>query len=140
MNAAARRAQKASKRSLSILIADDDRDTVDTLATLLAGEGHAVHKVIDARTVLEAVRRYKPQICILDIEMPGESGYAIGRAIIEEFGDARPWLIALSGKWTAQSDQLLARSIGFDHFLKKPADPQQLLALLQELPHEPPAA
>jgi DNA-binding response OmpR family regulator len=139
MNAASKEAG-APKERLSILIADDERDTVDTLATILADEGHVVHKVIDARRVLDLVQRYRPNVCILDIEMPGQSGYTLGREIVERYGERRLWLIAISGKWTTQNDQLLARSIGFDQFLKKPADPAQLVELLAQLPSEPPAA
>lgn len=140
VNAAARRTHLGDKRRLSILVADDDRDTVNTLAAILTQEGHIVHNVYDATRVLEAVRRYKPEVCILDIEMPGKSGYTLAREIVERHGEDRPWLIAISGVWHAPSDRFLARSLGFDHFLKKPADPAKLLELLAELPEPPPAA
>ena len=139
MNSAAKHTERVGKR-LSILIADDNRDQVETLAALLSDEGHIVHKVVDAKLIVEAVRRYKPQVCILDLKMPEASGYAVGREIVEAFGDARPWLIAISGTWHGQTDRLLARSIGFDHFFQKPADPAALLQVLGELPDEPPAA
>jgi DNA-binding response OmpR family regulator len=61
--------------------------------------------------------------------MPGKNGYGLARDIKEEHGADRPVLIAISGKWTAKMDQLLAKTVGFDHFLMKPADPNQLLAL-----------
>lgn len=119
----------ATKRPLSILIADDDRDTVMTLEAILTDDGHVVHTVMDGAFVAEAVRRFKPLVCILDIEMPGKNGYGLAREIREEHGAARPVLIAISGRWTTKVDQLLAKTVGFDHFLTKPADPNQLLAL-----------
>lgn len=131
MNAAARRAPEG-KRRLSILIADDDEDTVKTLAAILTDEGHVVHTVTHGALVDEAVRRFKPEVCILDIEMPGKSGYTCAGDIVAQYREKRPMLIGISGKWFTQTDQLLARSVGFDHFFRKPADPQQLCELLQE--------
>jgi len=140
VNSAARKATPGGKTRLSILLADDNRDTVETLAAIFADEGHVVHTVVDAKRILDAVARYKPQVCILDLKMPEASGYAVGREIVEKYGDARPWLIAISGTWHGQTDRLLARSIGFDHFFQKPADPQALLEVLAELPDAPSAA
>jgi len=125
----AKKNKLASQRSLSILIADDDRDTVMTLEAILSDEGHVVHTVTHGALVTEAVRRFKPEVCILDIELPGKNGYGLARDISAEHGAARPVLIAISGKWTAKMDQLLAKTVGFDHFLIKPADPKELLAL-----------
>ena len=65
--------------------------------------------------------------------MPGMSGYAIGRQIRERRGPLSPLLVAISGKWTKPSEQLLGKSVGFDHYLIKPCDPQEVLALLEPL-------
>src|SRR5689334_11723234 len=83
MNAASKQAKPAP--ALSILVADDEMDTVQTLAAILADEGHAVYAIRDSSLVLDAVRRLKPNVCILDIEMPGPDGYAIAREIVKEF-------------------------------------------------------
>lgn len=136
MNASAATTPRRA-RPLSILVVDDDRDTVATLAAVLADEGHIVHTVNQALLVMEAVRRFQPEVCILDIEMPGKSGYGVAREIVEEFGKRRPLLIAISGKWKSQTDRMLAEVVGFDRFLTKPADPAALLALLQELAPSP---
>jgi len=42
----------------------------------------------------------------------------------------RPVMIAMSGMWTETSDRLIARQVGFDHYLTKPCDPDELLRLL----------
>jgi DNA-binding response OmpR family regulator len=126
---AAKNNKLAARRPLSILVADDDRDTLKTLEAILLDEGHVVHTVAHGALVTEAVRRFKPQVCVLDIEMPGKNGYGLARDIKEEHGAARPILIAISGKWTSQMDKILAQTVGFDYFLMKPADPNELLAL-----------
>ena len=135
MNAASKQAQPTP--ALSILLADDEVDTVQTLAAILADEGHNVYAVRDGALVLDAVRRLKPNVCILDIEMPRTDGYAIAREIVKEFEDKkqpRPLLIAISGRWKSQTDKMLARMVGFDHFLVKPADPQAIIQVLHEKP------
>ena len=116
--------------TLRILIADDDPDTILTLSALLEDEKHVVHSVTDGSLVEEAVRRLKPQVCILDIEMPGKNGYALVQDILAWPEATHPLMIAISGVWKTQTDKMLARMVGFDHFFAKPADPAALLELL----------
>jgi CheY-like chemotaxis protein len=118
---------------LRILVADDNPDAVLALRLLLEQDGHIVHTMPSGARVVEAVREFKPDVCLLDIQMPGESGYAIARELREEYGVTRPVLIAISGVWYKASDQLLALSCGFDHFLEKPADPADLARLLGDI-------
>jgi len=134
MNAASKHAHPAS--ALSVLVADDEMDTVQTLAAILADEGHVVHTITHGSLVMEAVQRFKPNVCILDIEMPGKDGYAVAREIVKAFDGKgpRPLLIAVSGRWKSQTDKMLARMVGFDHFLEKPADPQAIIDILHEKP------
>ena len=120
----------ANPRSLRILVADDNHDTVLTLTMLLRDEGHEVEGVYSAAEVILAVRRMRPDAIILDIEMPLMSGYALAREIRNIFGEHGPLLIAISGKWTSPSDRRLAEELGFDHHLAKPADPNTLFSLL----------
>jgi CheY-like chemotaxis protein len=119
--------EQGARRPLSILVADDEHDTVLTLSALLTDEGHVVHSVTHGALVLDAVRRFRPQVCILDIEMPGQNGYGLARDIVEEHKTARPLLIAISGRWKTQTDKLLAKTVGFDHFITKPADPLEVI-------------
>ena len=115
---------------LRIVIADDDRDTTVTLAVLLRDEGHEVHTVLRGDEVLELCRLVRPDVVMADVDMPGMSGYAIARELRERHGTLAPLLIAVSGKWTKTSDRLLGHTVGFDHYLLKPADPRELLAIL----------
>lgn len=123
-----------ARRALSILVADDDADTVRTLAAILENEGHVVHRVHRGDLALEAFRRYRPEVCILDIEMPGRSGYAVAEEITRTLqNEERPFLIGISGRWTKSSDRLLAESLGFDKYLLKPADPEELVGYIDEI-------
>jgi len=134
MNAASKKPKPAP--ALSILVADDEIDTVQTLSAILTDEGHVVHNVTHGSLVLDAIRRFRPNVCILDIEMPGKDGYVIAREIVREFEGkgSRPLLIAISGRWKSQTDKMLAKMVGFDHFLVKPAEPQAVIDLLHDKP------
>lgn len=121
------------RRVLNVIVADDERDTVLTLTAVLRDEGHNVRGVYRGDDVLRAVEAERPDAVILDIEMPGKSGFAIAQELRHLYGDETPLLIAISGKWTGQTDELLGRIVGFKHYCLKPFDPQKLLELLEPL-------
>lgn len=117
---------------MRILVADDERDQVATLAMLLADEGHEVREVYRGAEVLRVVRDFDPDVALIDIGMPGMTGYDVAREIRQVFGGTRPLLIAVTG-WKQSSDRILARLAGFDHHLAKPFDPNALLELIRPL-------
>ena len=121
------------RHRLRVLIADDDRDTTLMLAAILREEGDEVHVSLRGDEVIDVVRLFRPDALILDVNMPGMSGYGIAREIRERYGDLSPLLVAMSGVWTSPSDRLAGKELGFDHYLVKPADPKHLLALLEPL-------
>ena len=123
--------QRRASAPLRVIVVDDDRDTVDTLALLLADAGCVVHKAYSGKEVLPAARLFRPDVIILDIQVPGMSGYAVAQQIRHSFLDARrPMMIAMTGKWPETPDRLIAEQVGFDHHLLKPCDPAQVLGLL----------
>jgi CheY-like chemotaxis protein len=84
--------------------------------------------------VLPAARLFRPDAAILDIAIPGMSGYAAAQVIRSAFLDGRrPLLIAISGMWTDFPDRRVAQQVGFDHHLAKPCEPGAVLSLLQKL-------
>jgi DNA-binding response OmpR family regulator len=126
--------RRRSRQTLRILVVDDDRDTVEALSMVLRAENHVVHGAYSGKEVLPAARILRPDAIILDISVPGMSGYAVAQEIRNTFLDARrPLLIALSGLWKEPSDRMLAQQVGFDHHLVKPCDTAELLALLEPL-------
>jgi len=127
---------RAKRRTLSVLIADDNQDVVLTLAEILTDEGHLVHTCTDGKQAIDAIRRHKPQVCILDIAMPGMTGYEVARQIEKSPAAERPTLIGISGQFTKPGDKLLAKSVGFRHFLAKPADPDLLIRMLESIAGE----
>ena len=137
-SAAAAKGQSSVKagggRRLRIVVADDDRDTVDMLSIILRDEGHVVHGVYNGKDVLPTVRAINPDAVILDVVVPGLSGYAVAQEIRYTYTDARcPMLIAMSGFWKERPDQRVSRQVGFDAHLLKPCDSDELLDLLRPL-------
>jgi len=123
---------RASRRSLRILVADDERDQVATLALLLLEEGHEVREVYRGSEVLRMVQDFDPDVALVDIGMPGMTGYDVAREIRQVYGNGRPLLIAVTG-WKQSSDRILAQLAGFNHHLSKPFDPKSLLELIEPL-------
>ena len=128
-----------SRRRLRVLVADDERDQVATLALLLLDEGHEVREVYRGSEVLRMVRDFDPDVALIDIGMPGMTGYDVAREIRQIYGSERPLLVAVTG-WKKSSDRILAKLAGFDHHLAKPFDPAQLFELIEPLASGGPAA
>ena len=125
-------AVRPAQRRLRVLVADDERDQVATLALLLLDEGHEVREVYRGSEVLRMVRDFDPDVALIDIGMPGMTGYDVAREIRQVFGKERPLLIAITG-WKQSSDRILAQLAGFDHHVAKPFDTNLLLELIKPL-------
>jgi len=113
-----------------ILIADDNRDSAETLAALLRMEGHEVTSVHDGPVALSVFGELKPDVALLDIGMPGLTGYEVARKMRQVTVRASLTLIAITG-WGQDIDKERAFAAGFDHHLTKPVDPQRLVELLK---------
>ncbi|TDU25536.1 PAS/PAC sensor hybrid histidine kinase [Panacagrimonas perspica] len=114
-----------------LLVVDDNRDAAEALSALLTLLGHDVSVAYDGMQALAACEQSVPEIALLDIGLPGMSGYDLAQAMRD-----RPWgegitLVALTG-WGQAGDQQRAQEAGFDHHLVKPVHVQRLLQLLQE--------
>jgi CheY-like chemotaxis protein len=124
-------AQAIGRRSLRVLIADDDPDTVLTLEMVLRDEGHEIRGVYRGTDVLGTVRQFVPDAIFVDINMPDLNGYDVARAVRSKNGNVL--LVAISGVYKAEPDRLLAGMAGFDHFLSKPYQTTDVLRLLEPL-------
>jgi DNA-binding response OmpR family regulator len=130
--AQSREERRQTNRALRVLVADDEADTVKTLTALLELEGHVVRAVYSGSDVLPAVPIFRPDAIIVDVSIPGLSGYAVAQAVRHSFTDMRrPLMIAISGIWKQAGDRLVAQQVGFDHYLPKPCDPREVLELLR---------
>jgi len=122
-----------------ILVADDNADALESLATVLRLRGHEVFSASNGAIALEAAGRHVPEVALLDIGMPLLDGYEVARRIrAQEWGKAMT-LVAVTG-WGQDADRRRSREAGFDTHLVKPLDLDQLSNLLAQLPEPVTAA
>lgn len=117
-----------AQRQLRILIADDNRDEVWTLMALLRDEGYQVQGAHSGELLLQMAQRFEADVYILDIGMPGMTGYDVARELRARYGQ-EPVLIAITA-WQRTPDKLAAEIAGFDHHFGKPFETRALLDLL----------
>jgi signal transduction histidine kinase len=116
-----------------ILLADDNADALESLATVLRLRGHQVFSAPNGVIALEIAARLIPEVILLDIGMPLLDGYEVARRIrAQEWGKGIA-LVALTG-WGQESDRVRSQEAGFDTHLVKPLDLDKLTALLAQLP------
>jgi signal transduction histidine kinase len=116
-----------------ILVADDNADALESLATLLELSGHEVFSASNGALALESAERHRPEVALLDIGMPKLDGYEVARRIRAQPWGRRITLVALTG-WGQESDRRRSGEAGFDSHLVKPLDLDKLTALLDRLP------
>jgi signal transduction histidine kinase/ActR/RegA family two-component response regulator len=116
----------ASATTRRVLLVEDNDDARESLAAVLALDGHAVHGFASAAEALAAAPRIRPEVAILDIGLAGMDGYQLARALRAALGSELR-LIALTGYGLAQ-DRRRALESGFDAHLVKPVDHSHLAA------------
>jgi len=125
------RAATASPESrLTVLVADDNRDAAESLGMVLELGGHEVLVANSGQQALQMVRQRQPHVVILDIGMPGMTGYEVAREIRREPRGANVLLVAITG-WGQREDKERARAAGFDHHLTKPVDADRVEQLIR---------
>jgi len=110
-----------------VLIVDDNVDAADSLALMLRAMGHEVEVAHDGRAGVEMSRRTRPDIVLLDIAMPGMSGYEAAKEI-RQFLGAGVRIIAVTG-YGRHEGRRQPLEPGFDQHIVKPLDPDLLKRL-----------
>lgn len=128
---ASRQLQIAHKK-LNILVVDDNADAAQMLAMYLEAAGHVVMVEYDSENGLKQASLNRPDICILDIGLPGMDGKEMARRLRGDPALSSIALIALTG-YGQESDRREAISAGFNHYLIKPVDLAILGNLLKAL-------
>jgi CheY-like chemotaxis protein len=118
--------------ALRILVVDDNQDAAESLATLLALKGHDVRTAFDGPGALGAAEEFRPGVLLLDIGLPGMSGYEVAKKLREQARFQDVILIAVTG-WGQDKDRRRSQEAGFRHHLVKPIDPAELERLLASL-------
>jgi len=112
-----------------IVIVDDNRDSADSLATLLQITGNETYLAHDGIEAIEVIEKHRPEVVLLDIGLPKLNGHEVCRRVRRQ-----PWgkdivMIALTG-WGQDEDRRQSEEAGFNGHLVKPVDYDKLLKLL----------
>ena len=115
-----------------ILVADDNRDVVESFQIMLRILGHEVQTALDGYEAIEKAEQFRPDVIVLDVGMPMLDGYETASRIRQ-----RPWsrdvvLIAVTG-WGNEKDKLKSTEAGFNVHLVKPVDATTILEALDQM-------
>lgn len=125
-DAGARPAQKTDER-LSVLIVDDDQELVSLLRRFLENEGFQIHAEFDHRAGLAAALAGPYDLVILDVMLPGGSGFELLKSLRAQ---SRVPVVLLTARGEPV-DRILGLEIGADDYIPKPFDPRELVARMR---------
>jgi CheY-like chemotaxis protein len=112
-----------------VLVVDDSVDAADSLAMLLAFEGHETYKAHDGADAVRTAERVRPDIVLMDIGLPILNGYEACRRIRSQTWGAPITMVAITG-WGQEDDHEQSNAAGFDLHLVKPVDHDELLRVV----------
>lgn len=118
--------------SRRVLVVDDNEDNAESLTVLLRLQGHLVESAHEGRLALETAERFRPDVILLDLGMPGMNGYEVCREIRKQPWGSEMLLIAQTG-WGQDQDRQRTKDAGFNGHLTKPIDHHRLQRILSDL-------
>ena len=116
--------------SKRILVVDDQEDLRGVLRDLLIGSGYTVIEAADGETGVAKAKSDRPDLILMDIQMPVIDGYEATR-LIKVDPNLKPIPIVAVSSFAMKGDEEKARAAGCDHYVTKPYSPMQLLRLIR---------
>lgn len=116
-----------------VVIVEDEPHITALISTKFRNAGHAVETASDGQTGLALVVRQMPDLVLLDVMMPRMDGYAVCRAIREQFGRSKGPIVVLLSARSQVVDRDRGFDAGCDEYIVKPFTPADLLARATEL-------
>jgi DNA-binding response OmpR family regulator len=115
---------------LSVLVVDDNEDTANSLATLLAMKGYSARPAASAAEALLAAAADPPDVVILDLKMPGMDGWELAQRLRDQATEKQPLLVAVTG-CDSERDRYQSADVGIDLHLAKPVEPGVIVGVLK---------
>jgi signal transduction histidine kinase/ActR/RegA family two-component response regulator len=120
------------KKPLQILVVDDNKSSAQTLGWMLEYTGHSPNLAHNGVEALARAKALRPDVILLDIGMPGMSGYDVCRELRKDPTLKNVVIIAQTG-WGQEKDIKMAEEAGFDHHLLKPVKFDKFVALIETI-------
>jgi CheY-like chemotaxis protein len=114
-----------------VLVVDDNQDGAESLAALLALDGHEILMSHDGLDAVAKAASFRPDVVLLDIGLPKLDGYDVCRRIREQPGGKDIVMIAMTG-WGQADDRRMSSEAGFDSHCVKPVSHALLVALMTQ--------
>jgi two-component system CheB/CheR fusion protein len=118
--------------SRRVLVVDDNVDAAESVAMILRLSGHEVRLAYNGPDALQAAEESQPEAVLLDVGLPGMSGYEVARRLRQDPRFREALLIAMTG-YGQDADRRRSLEAGFDQHMVKPVDPDALERILATL-------
>jgi len=128
-NLAVMTSETSTSPAPAVLLVEDDGELRTEMAAYLASNGYVVHEAGDAAAARHALAEHSVQAIVLDVNLPGEDGLSLCRALSDQPG---PPILMLSALGEAV-DRILGLELGADDYVVKPITPRELLARVRAL-------
>jgi CheY-like chemotaxis protein len=116
-------------RALRVLVVDNHRDTVDSLALLLSLWGHEPVLAFDGPAALGTALSQRPDVLLAELRLPALDGYELARRLRGQPNLEKMLLLACTA-YGREEDRARSKKAGFHRHLVKPVDPEELRQLL----------
>jgi len=114
---------------IRVLVVDDEPDSNEVVGALLSAAGAEVRVAASAPQAREVLGRWRPDVVVTDIGMPGEDGYALVTWLKAARDGTCPPAVALTA-YASREDRVRLLSAGFQAHVAKPVDPDELVAVV----------
>jgi DNA-binding response OmpR family regulator len=118
--------------TIKLLIADDEPNILISLEYLMKREGYDVHVARDGDEALAALHRERPRLILLDVMMPGKTGFEVCQALRAD-EDLRSTLVLMLTAKGRENDIAKGLGVGADAYMTKPFATKDLLNKVREL-------
>jgi len=116
----------------TILIVDDNATNLKLARVLLTALGYSTLTAVDANEALARLREYRPELILMDLQLPGMDGFALTR-VLKEAPDTHAIPIVALTAYAMKGDDERARAAGCDGYVTKPIDAQALTLTIERL-------
>ncbi|MEN3333595.1 MAG: hypothetical protein V7641_2960, partial [Blastocatellia bacterium] len=129
-----RRQPLPSLEGVMVLVVDDDRDTLEMVTAVLTEYGATVQGAASAAEAIDTLQWCRPDVLVSDLAMPDEDGYSLIRRVRDSEAESDHPIPALALTAVDRvDDRMRALSAGFNMFVPKPVEPDELIAAIANL-------